>query len=346
MPNSKTAFATAALSIVGVELALVMGGCLGDGGADCPAPPAPKDAAVEVSEGGESGAGTVFLRFANFSPDAPPVDFCVAPHGASVFQGPLVAGLATLLTSQGTTVDAGTPSISYSVMSAYVPVAAPMTTTQFDVKVVPAGSPDCSSGPEASNMAATVTVDVGTFGTVALLGQALPVAGRPGLQLVGLNDDTLPAGAEAGSPKLYLRFLHASPLEPAVDFVLGAVDSPPLFTRVAFGKTSQLTAADAGPDAGPKIDKGGYTSRAAIAPATQIELLASGVMPSKTVLGVTSPNGANTGAILTFVLVGETAMTDAGGDAGGGDVPLQLLQCIDNGATTGLTSTCAPLPPM
>lgn len=332
MRTSKTAVAAVALSIVGVELSLVMSGCMGDGGADCPAPPAPKEAGADAPDGDGAGPAMASLRFANFSPDAPEVDFCVAPHGTTAFQGPLVAGLATLLTSQGTAVDAGTPGVGYPGVSSYVSVPA----VEYDVRMVVAGSPDCSSPLPAMGGMGTLALAPGGFGTIAAVGEASPVASGPPLQIVTLSDDTLPAGSEAGAPKLYIRFLHASPVEPALDFAVGSTTE---FTQVVFGKTSRVIGADAGPDAGPKVDNGGYTTRAAIAPKTAVNLYPSGMPAAGPVLARFSA-GANTGAILTFVLIGESAVVDSGAP------PLQLLQCIDNGATTGLTSTCTPLPDM
>ena len=69
----------------------------------------------------------------------PPIDVCVAPHGTTSFQGPLIGQLAASFVDDGGT-DAAAPGLDYAQVSAYLP----LSTGQYDVRIVSAGAASCS----------------------------------------------------------------------------------------------------------------------------------------------------------------------------------------------------------
>jgi hypothetical protein len=110
--------------------------------------------------GGDSSADAApapaqtYLRIGHVSPDSPPLDVCVAPHGAIVFQGPLVGQLAAGLAAASGRAgdagdaggaqaeeDAGAAGVVYGQISAYVP----LPPGQYDVRIVAAGASSCDS---------------------------------------------------------------------------------------------------------------------------------------------------------------------------------------------------------
>jgi len=107
-----------------------------------------RDAAPDVAT-----PATVLVRLANWSPDAPGLDFCLAPHDSAVWRGPILAGALgsgvlgrlTVLDESGQ-VDAG------PLLDAQVD-AGPLLDAQLDAQldtapdVVDAGSPDASPAP-------------------------------------------------------------------------------------------------------------------------------------------------------------------------------------------------------
>ena len=71
--------------------------------------------------------GAARVRVAHLSPDAPPVDFCLAPAGTQEFAGPVLGG-------------AGAPlGISYANVTRYFEVDA----RRYDVRLVAPGAADC-----------------------------------------------------------------------------------------------------------------------------------------------------------------------------------------------------------
>lgn len=88
-----------------------------------------------------------FLRIANASPDSPPFDVCVAPHGTTAFQGPLLGqlaatlGLAAPASGDAGGEDAGAVALAFAQVSAYVP----LSPGQYDALLVPAGAASCGS---------------------------------------------------------------------------------------------------------------------------------------------------------------------------------------------------------
>ena len=340
-----------ALLLVGAEAAAVVG-CLGEGDyLSAPEGGAGSDAGKQgegglrdgangeagkpldggaFSDGGnlrETGGGPTVagIRVANLSPDAPPVDFCIATHGTAAFQGPLLAQIAASPTLGAS--DAGTPGVGFEKVSAYASVSP----GQYDLRAVAAGATDCSVGIVDATMALRLVA--GAYGTAALIGEADPIAKAPGLQIVPLIDEAVqPSVPDGGSAVLLLRFLNAAPTATAVDF---AIDGNRLFTGVPFGQVS--SAANGASDAGIKVDSSGYWSRAALSGAV-VTVVASG-SPSGAQALAQGKSSVATGAIVTIAVVGTSS-----GTIDGGAPPLVLLQCVDNAGTVGLFASCGPLP--
>lgn len=169
------------------------------------------------------GATSARVRVAHLSPDAPAVDFCLAPAGTQEFAGPVYAG-------------AGAPlGLSYGHATKYLDVAA----GQYDVRLVAPGSADCSRGlvPDITGLP---EIEDGVSVTLAATGLLEHGAGEP-FALRAYLDDT---SVESGSAKL--RFVHASPGTPAVDVGLGEAHTFQLvFSHVSFGNTATNAPVDA-----------------------------------------------------------------------------------------------------
>lgn len=116
------------------------------------------DASVEAtlsSPGTDVDAGSsdasapapqALVRIANTSPDAPPLDVCVALHGTAIYQGPLLGQLAaggdeSDAGDAGTGTNGATPGVAYPQVSAYLALAP----GRYDVRIVAAGAPSCDS---------------------------------------------------------------------------------------------------------------------------------------------------------------------------------------------------------
>src|SRR5580692_3741297 len=110
-----------------------------DGGADGRADAAAATDApagdASMGEDNEAAADLARVRFANWSPDSPAVDFCLAEHGTTEFQGPLLAGLAAQIDRAGL-VGAGQAVLQFPDVSAYISVEP----QALDVRIVAAGS--------------------------------------------------------------------------------------------------------------------------------------------------------------------------------------------------------------
>ncbi len=267
------------------------------------------------------------LRVANWSYDAPPVDFCIAPHGTAQFQGPLLARQALVIDEAGVT-DAGPAALPFPGVSSYFFVAP----GRYDARLVAAGASDCSTRivPDATSLPALL---VDGAATIALVGETHPLggdAGDPGLQLVGFSDDTVTAGSVA------LRFINAAPNLAQADVGTGSGASfKPLFSAIPFGhagtlaEAQQATAADASP---PSIDSNGYDALTSALAAVTFSARARFAMNDAVVATQVS---AAAGAILTLAILrpDANAPPDAGSIA-------QLLECVDNAGTLGLLATC------
>ncbi|HEV3192054.1 MAG TPA: DUF4397 domain-containing protein, partial [Polyangiaceae bacterium] len=253
----------------------------------------------------------------NWSPDAPAIDACIAPHGTTVFQGPLVKGLAS--SSQA---DAGAAGVSFPFVSAYAQVSP----GQYDMRVVVAGAADCSVGvgPDRTSLPALALGGAATF---ALLGEVAPVASDPHLSVVGFLDDISSKSGVA------LRFINASPALTPLDFGMGSDTFVPLFRGVAFGKVGVMlqTAGDA---SAAVVDASGYETLSKLMNAT-LSARAPNAMADASPSGVTTTGlSAASGSVLTIAIVGGTS---AGAQA-------QFVECVDNAGSAGVLSNCSVLP--
>jgi len=261
---------------------------------------------------------TALLRIANWSPDAPAIDACIAPHGTGVFQGPLVRALAS--SSQ---VDAGGVGVSFPFVSAYAQVSP----GQYDMRIVVAGATDCSVGvgPDTTSLP---VVALGGAATFALAGEVAPSGGDSRLTVVGFRDDI-----SARSGVVVLRFINASPALTPVDFGMGSDVFTALFRSVVFGNAGGMQQGS-GDASAPIVDSNGYEIVAKLMNAT-LSARVSNAMTDAMASGATTMGlSAASGSVLTLALVGGTS---AGAQA-------QLLECVDNAGTAGILSNCTVLP--
>jgi hypothetical protein len=156
------------------------------------------------------------VRIAHLSPDAPPVDVCLAPTGRPFADQPLLRSL-------------GATGLAYPRITTYVDLPA----ATYSVRVVNAIAPTCATPaiPDVAGLAVTA----GLTATVAAIGDLEPsghAANDPPLRLAVYADDTA-----ITADKVKLRFIHASPGTPAVDVGLGTGAAfQRVFANVAFGK--------------------------------------------------------------------------------------------------------------
>jgi|HubBroStandDraft_6_1064221.scaffolds.fasta_scaffold57606_2 hypothetical protein len=293
-----------------------------------PAAEGGEDALLGVLEdsGNSAPAPLSWVRFANWSPDAPGVDFCMAPHGSGAFVGPLVAELAAA-TDAGTTFttsDGGTLSLlNFPLVSAYESVAP----GQYDVRTVVAGASSCTAaiGPDATGLPA---LSANGLTTIALLGEDQPVGGDPGLQIQWFADDSTPS-----SSGIAMRFINASPALAQADVGKGVLPKfTPIFQGVAFGRAGTATEAQIGDAAPPFVDRNGYVTTGATSNAT-LSVYPSGTEAEASTLPTVTSSAwsAAAGAIVTIAIVGGTSAGE----------PASLLQCADNAGTVGAVSDCA-----
>lgn len=333
-----------ALGALGAGLAGGLVACSSSSGGHAGAPASSSDAGVDASmwidatvlddapgaddEAGDAGAETAvptqaLLRFANWSPDAPAADFCIAPHGTTAFQGPMLSSRAAQL-------DAGSGALPFPSVTAYLLVEP----GPYDARLVAPGATDCNAKITADATGLPV-LPAGGVGTIALVGATNPQHGEPALAMVGFLDDLSNV-----PPSLFnLRDINAAPDLPEVDLgmiVAGVFQRiQPNIAGVAFGMAShQLTNP---PDPNGTPDLHGYVPQgpvvnATFAAAATVPTLLDGSAGSLVAAapGITIEHGA----IVTFVVVGSTSQADAGPRIA------QLLECIDNGAAPGLAGTC------
>jgi hypothetical protein len=169
--------------------------------------------------------GTVHVRVAHISPDAPAVDFCVASHGSTQFTGPI-------LTQNG-----HLTGLAYGNVTKYFDLAS----DQYDVRLVPPGAANCDTAlgglPDFTDLPLLppeTSATIAAEGLVAF-GTATPFALKPYV------DD-----ASVDAAKAKLRFIHASPGTPPVDVGLGSgANFAKVFSDVAFGNIAVHAPLDA-----------------------------------------------------------------------------------------------------
>jgi hypothetical protein len=289
----------------------------------------PTDAATPIQDAttGDVEAGPVdaappplpiaLVRVANWSPDAPGVDFCIAPHGTSAYTGPLLA-------QESAAIDASTLSLVYPKVSAYIQVPP----GQYDVRAVVAGAANCATGIGA-DLTSAPPLAIGTFATLAIVGRAHGGDGATKLRLAAFLDEGVGSGK-----KLALRFINASTALGAADFGTGTAGASfkPIFTSAAFGASGAIPDAG-GADGAITGDSHGYALLSALASAT-VSAHATGATSDAVVArGV----GIAGGAVVTAALLDSTDVTADGGPT------YQLLECVDNAGTVGVAGSCAPM---
>jgi hypothetical protein len=274
------------------------------------------------------------LRFANWSPDAPAVDFCIAPHATTDFQGPMVAAKLQALEDSGIDDDAGTPGLSFPQVGSYFYV----TPGGYDVRVVAAGSPDCTVGVVAPDDTTVPALSADTLTTIAAIGDVKPPAGEPTISLASYHDDIEPT-LDGGSPLdggeliVPMRFINAAPSVPEISFGTGTIADSSFvqrFVGVRFGQAGSLqeaTATEFTPPYLAEVDGNGYALLASLLPETvslhafrtRVDLVAGPQVP------------APPGILVTMVAVGDSTF--------------HIVECFDNAGTTGLLSTCNVISP-
>jgi hypothetical protein len=284
----------------------------GDAGdATTSADSAPADGALAET----STSARAYLRVANWSPDAPAVDFCIAPHGTSAYQGPLAGALAA-------SAEASSQALSFPSVSAYVGLAP----GAYDVRVVAFGAATCGVGI-GNDLTTLPALAPNTFGTVALLGENVPNGGDPGLSVVGFVDGATTTGGVS------LRFVNASPGLASATLGTGALSNKSfkaLFSGVAFGTASTSAEAQKPDAATVPVDAHGYLLNQTLSGVTLSAHAAAATADAV----VTSNLSVAAGADVTIVLVGGTSS----------GVPARLLECADNAGSAGEFSDCMLLP--
>lgn len=160
------------------------------------------------------------VRLAHLSPDAPPVDVCLAAAGTGAFGMPLVRTLA----GSGS-------NLAYAQVTQYLDLPA----ASYDVRVIHATAAGCDTPaiPDTANVA----IAADSFATVAAIGElepSGPAAADPTLRLAVFADDVI-----VDSTQIKLRFVHASPGTPMVDVGLGSGGNfTRVFANVAFGNVA------------------------------------------------------------------------------------------------------------
>lgn len=185
------------------------------------------DAAVEdAGTATDAGDGLTTLRLAVLSPDAPAVDFCIAPYGTSAFGTPLIAQIADQLDVDGS------DGLSFGQVSVYMLVPA----GRYALRVVEAGDSSCSMKLIADTTLDTFSEDA--WHTVALVGDLSVAGSDPAASIAVFEDDS-----EGKSGYARLRFIHAVPGMAALDFGLRTSDGDfdTLFTCVQFGKAGSVS---------------------------------------------------------------------------------------------------------
>jgi hypothetical protein len=178
-----------------------------------------------TSDTGETGpTGSIFVRVAHLSPNAPAVDFCVKGPGATAFTGPVVGSLG---------VASGLP---FPKVTRYLE----LPKGAYTVRLVAPGSTSCDAALGGLADVSLPDLPAGTHATAAAIG-VLGGTGPSAFKIQPLVDDT----TTPASGKFRLRFVHAAPAVPAVDVGTtsgtGATEilaTPPLVSNVAFGAAS------------------------------------------------------------------------------------------------------------
>jgi hypothetical protein len=269
---------------------------------------------------GDTAPSPAQVRIAQLSPDAPPLDVCLAPHGTGNFGGALFAEIEN---DTGAPLDASPRGLSFAQVSAYLMVPP----GNYDLRVVPGGSTSCStplllpSGETVPDAVDIPALAVGAAATIVVAGDASVVGTDAVIEATMILDDaSLSSGAAA------LRAFNAVPSVPTLDFGFGssAGDWSALLTNIAFGDPSRQAAPSQG-----MTDANGYL---AVGPFTgkTVSVRPSGAMTDTAVADNAS---VAPGSLASFFAVG--------GKTGDTSHPPLLLLCTDNAPTGGIYADCA-----
>jgi hypothetical protein len=211
---------------------------------------------------------------------------------------------------------AGAAAVTFPVVSAYIRVA-PGT---YDLQLVSAASPDCSTGVIPTTQGLPSLVD-GSHTTFAVIGDVVPT-NRDARQKVAafFDDSTAPSGLAR------IRTINAVPSRGAVDVTVADAGGEPItsYVDVPFGSTGS-TLGDGG-----SPDPNGY---ATVSAANDVQFVAQAPGATGTV-ATASGAALPAGAVLTLAVVG--------GENGG--APPSFLMCTDNGAPMNGTTPCRSFP--
>jgi len=264
------------------------------------------------------------VRLANWSPDAPAVDLCLAPHGTGAFQGPLVGAQLAALSDAGLA-DGGAAGVPFPQASSY----AYLPPGRYDARLVAAGSPDCSVGVLAPDDAGLAPLAAGSMTTIAAVGEVSGgTGGAPGVALASFADD-FDGRLEGGPSIVALRFVAAAPRVAQVSVGTGKLADfsfQQWFVGVPFGQAGTAKEAEtteSGPAPSSVVDGNGYVLLAQLWGQT----VSVHAFKTHTDLAVAAGLNAVPGTVVTIVLVGDTT--------------LQLVECFDSAATGGLLSPCS-----
>jgi hypothetical protein len=247
------------------------------------------------------------LRFANWSPDSPAFDMCIAAHGTTSFQGPLLSALAVAQS------DGGSEGLPFPLVSAYTLVPP----GQYDARIVVGGTESCAVGirPDTTDLP---ILAAGGAETVALAGEVVPVAADYRLHVLGFLDDISASGSAE------IRVINAAPAMPLVDVGTGSLSGG---NFLAIFRGVQVGQASAPPEGWIPflVDTNGYNANQPVSNAT-LSAHASGVTIDAVVSGSFS---APSGAVTTVVVAGGTSSSSPA-----------LVACVDNAGTVGVLSDC------
>jgi hypothetical protein len=253
-------------------------------------------------------ATSALIRFANWSADSPAFDMCIAPHGTTSFQGPLLLALAAATGS-----DAGSEGLAFPLVSAYTLVPP----GQYDARIIVGGAVSCAVGIRADTTDLPILA-VGGAETVALAGEVVPSATDYKLHVLGLPDDVSAGGSAE------VRVINAAPAMPFVDFGTGSLSGGSflaIFREVQVGYAST-------PKEGwtpALVDTNGYNAGKPISSASF-----SGHNSGATMDAVVSPSfSVPNGVVMTFIVAGGTS-----------SISPALVACADNAGTAGVLSDC------
>ena len=274
----------------------------------------------------EAATPQAFVRIAQWSPDVGTADVCFATQGASFSaETPQLAPMF-VTSDAGTAVDGGdggATGLAFPQVTSYlvIPPGA------YTVRLVAAGAADCNAS--LADLA-SVTLNDGTYTTLAAVGERMPMQTDQPLKLVSFADDvTAPTG------QIALRFINASPQLLSVDLGTGSLANAgtpfsPLFTGVAFGTAGSAAGTDAG-----TVDANGY--------------LASNPFAGATLSAHLSTNSATDTVTATSVTVSAPSAATIAviGGVTGDPTPPRFLQCADVDDSTGasLLAQCSIISP-